>query len=208
MPCRGDQQHRHRDRTRSRSRPVPERTPRPWRRCGESHWLGNRERRRIGLCLLHTGDAKDKPVAPARHRLNTTVAGVPLVKHPPQRRDLNGQVVRLDDDIRPHRVHDCFFGHQRAGLFQQECQDVPRARADRNRRPCPGGVLTQQAARLRVEPPASERQGIAGDGHVHASSPPDSDDRINAMLTGSDRLTCEPRLTGPVSVPQRRTASC
>jgi hypothetical protein len=126
--------------------------------------------------LLQPRDPRDKPIAPARDRLDATVASAAFVKNPAQRSNLNGQIVWLDSDVRPCRIHDRVFGHQRAGLFQQRRQDVPRARADRYRRPGSGAILTEQAARPRVESPAFKRQDLADHGRIHASSPPCSGD--------------------------------
>jgi hypothetical protein len=107
--------------------------------------------------------------------LNAAVVQAVFVEHPAQRGNLNGQIVRFDGDVRPGRVQKCLLGNQFAGPLQEQLQDAPRASADLDPNPVAVCVSTQQATRTRVVPPSLKREGTAGDGHIHALPPPNSD---------------------------------
>jgi hypothetical protein len=118
----------------------------------------------VNLRLLrHAGN---EPVAPAGDGLDAAIPAASLVQHAPQRRDLYRQVVRLNGDAGPDRIHDRVLRHDRPGAFQQNAKYVQRARANRHRQPVAGGIPAEQPAGTGLQAEAPEHQTFAG-GRVH-----------------------------------------
>jgi hypothetical protein len=116
---------------------------------------------------------------------------LPLVEDAAKRRDLDGEVIVLDDRSRPDSSHDLVLWDEIPIALNKDAEHVEGSRADHHRDEDSAFIAPGQAAPIETE--ALEQENVAAGTRLHAPSP------AAASETGDD---AKPRLW--VDLPDKR----
>src|SRR5262249_46950216 len=98
----------------------------------------------IRRALAYLGN---EPISDTRHGLDVWISVVLIAQGLPQRGDVPIEVVLLDADVRPDRVHQVALGNQRAMMLHQYEQGLKGLTGHRDK-----SIVPRQPVLLRLQP--------------------------------------------------------